>query len=201
MKRVELAQLLADAKMQQQFYNDLDNGAVAIIPTDTLYGFAVGAHLPAAVARIYQIKNRDARKPLILFLEQIKQLQQIGFDLSSVLRQSLQQYWPGALTAILDKPDHLDLSAFSFAKIGVRIPAHGRLLKLLAGYQHKLLTTSANRSGASSDCDPGQLATEFASEVDWLLDDGVLSPSLPSTVADFTVIPPVVLRQGSCKLF
>ncbi|MBU1109232.1 MAG: threonylcarbamoyl-AMP synthase [Candidatus Riflebacteria bacterium] len=200
MKRVELTQLLADAALLKQFYDDLDNGAVAIIPTDTLYGFAVAAHMPVAVARIYQIKNRDAQKPLILFLEQIEQLRQTGFELPLPLMQRLQQYWPGALTAILHKPGHSDISAFTFDKIGVRIPAHRQLLQFLAGYQHKLLTTSANRSGAPSDSDPEQLAAEFSSEVDWLLDDGVLSPSLPSTVADFTVVPPVILRQGGLKL-
>ncbi|HAE38208.1 MAG TPA: threonylcarbamoyl-AMP synthase [Candidatus Riflebacteria bacterium] len=200
MKQVELVQLLADAVMLKQFYDDLDHGAVVIIPTDTLYGFAVAAHLPAAVARIYEIKNRDARKPLILFLDQIEQLPQSGFNLTSELEQNLQQYWPGALTAILHKPDHKDLSAFTFEKIGVRIPAHAQLQQLLAGYGHKLLTTSANRSGEPSDCDPACLAEEFAGEIDWLIDGGVLKPALPSTVADFTVSPPTILRQGSLRL-
>jgi len=200
MKRVKVSHLLVDQPLLQQFYGDLDAGAVAIIPTDTLYGFAVAAHLSSAVVRIYQIKNRDARKPLILFLEQIEQLQQTGFELSPQLIQSLQQYWPGALTAILYKPDYKDLSAFTFDKIGVRIPAHQQLLQLLTNYQHKLLTTSANRSGEPSDCDPDKLAAEFADEADWLIDGGILSPSLPSTVADFTTTPPTILRQGSLRL-
>lgn len=186
--------------MLGQFYDDLDAGAVAIIPTDTLYGFAVAAHLPAAVARIYAIKNRDARKPLILFLDKIEQLVNTGFNLAPELAYSLEQYWPGALTAILHKPDHQDLSAFTFEKLGVRIPAHAQLQQLLSGYHHKLLTTSANRSGEPSDCDPAKLAAEFAGEIDWLIDGGVLKPSLPSTVADFTVSPPAVLRQGSLKI-
>jgi len=200
MKRVNIAQLLADSSMLGQFYDDLDAGAVAIIPTDTLYGFAVAAHLPDAVARIYAIKNRDARKPLILFLTAIEQLAQNGFDASSDLLATLQKHWPGALTAILHKPENQHFCAFSFAKLGVRIPAHEQLLKLLTGYHHKLLTTSANRSGEPSDCDPDKLAAEFAGEIDWLIDGGVLKPSLPSTVADFTVTPPLILRQGALKL-
>jgi len=200
MKRVNIKQLLADSVMLGQFYDDLDAGAVAIIPTDTLYGFAVAAHLPDAVARIYAIKNRDARKPLILFLNAIEQLAQNGFDLSPDLLPVLQKHWPGALTAILHKPEHQHLRAFTFAKLGVRIPEHQQLLTLLSGYQHKLLTTSANRSGEPSDCDPGKLAAEFAGEIDWLIDGGILKPSLPSTVADFTVEPPLILRQGALKL-
>ncbi len=200
MKRVNIKQLLADSVILGQFYDDLDAGAVAIIPTDTLYSFAVAAHLPDAVARIYAIKNRDARKPLILFLNAIEQLAQNGFEVSPELLATLQKHWPGALTAILPKPEHQHLCAFTFAKLGVRIPAHAQLQQLLAGYRHKLLTTSANRSGEPSDCDPDKLAAEFAGEVDWLIDGGVLKPSLPSTVADFTVFPPTILRQGSLKL-
>jgi L-threonylcarbamoyladenylate synthase len=196
MKRVDISQLLADQALLEQLCSDLDAGAVVIIPTDTLYGFAVAAHLPAAVARIYAIKNRDARKPLILFLSAIEQLAQKGFDVSPNLLATLQKHWPGALTAILQKPEHPHLRAFTFDRLGVRIPAHRPLLQLLAGYQHKLLTTSANRSGEPSDCDPDKLAAEFAGEVDWLIDGGVLKPSLPSTVADFTVDPPLILRQG-----
>ena len=82
----------------------------------------------------------------------------------------------------------------------MRIPAHEQLLKLLAGYKHKLLTTSANRSGEPSDCDPGKLAADFAGEIDWLIDGGLLKPSLPSTVADFTVAPPLILRQGTVRI-
>ncbi len=200
MKRVEISQLLADQVLLEQLYSDLDAGAVVIIPTDTLYGFAVAAHLPAAVARIYAIKNRDARKPLILFLNAIEQLAKNGFEVSSDVLTTLQKHWPGALTAILPKPDHPELAAFAFEKLGVRIPAHEQLLKLLAGYKHKLLTTSANRSGEPSDCDPDKLAAEFAGEIGWLIDGGVLKPSLPSTVADFTVDPPLILRQGVIKL-
>ncbi len=200
MKRVAITQLLLDNELKRCFYSDLDQGAIAIIPTDTLYGFAVAAHLPAAVARLYAIKNRDARKPLILFLNKLEQLEQNGFELKPELLQVLQKYWPGALTAILQKPEHQQLCAFTFAKIGVRIPAHEQLLQLLNAYQNKLLTTSANRSGEPSDCGPDKLADGFSSEVDWLIDGGVLKPSLPSTVADFTLSPPLVLRQGGLKL-
>lgn len=200
MKRIDILQLLADQALLSQLYSDLDAGAVAIIPTDTLYGFAVAAHLPDAVARIYAIKNRDARKPLILFLNAIEELAQNGFDVSSGLLETLQKHWPGALTAILHKPENQHFCAFTFGKLGVRIPAHQQLLQLLAGYQHKLLTTSANRSGEPSDCDPDKLAADFAGEIDWLIDGGVLKPSLPSTVADFTVTPPLILRQGAIKI-
>ena len=88
------------------------------------------------------------------------------------------------------------MSDFSFPTIGVRAPNHKELLELLEYLPVKLLTTSANRSGAPSDIDPDVIEDEFSNEVDWLIDDGILPSGVPSTVADFTSYPPKILRQG-----
>ena len=200
MKKVSMAELLTDKKMLGEFCVSMQNGAVAILPTDTLYGFAVAANRQAAVSRIYQIKNRSAHKPLILFIHEIAELKKIGFEILPGVYDVLLEHWPGALTAILKKPDHESLSCFDFPTLGVRIPAHAQLLQLLAALPVKLLTTSANRSGDPSDIDPENIAREFLHEIDWFVDGGLLAGALPSTVADFTVRPPKVLRQGGLIL-
>ena len=43
MKRVSVDQLLKDKQLWNEFSVSLQNGGVAVIPTDTLYGFAVAA--------------------------------------------------------------------------------------------------------------------------------------------------------------
>ena len=68
MKRIKINELLDNKTLLKQFCEDMKNGAVAVIPTDTLYGFGVSFNSPEAVQKVYNIKNRDARKPLILFL-------------------------------------------------------------------------------------------------------------------------------------
>lgn len=200
MKRVRIAELIADKKLLAEFYDDMTGGAVAVIPTDTLYGFAVASHRCDAVAKIYKIKNRDAQKPLILFLEKVEWLKKLQFDLSAAITDYLLQVWPGALTAVLPRPLIAGLDAFAFPTVGVRIPDHQELRALLADFPGYFLTTSANRSGNSSDNDPQKIAEEFDQEVDWLIDGGVLQPSLPSTVVDFSVCPPRVLRHGTVTL-
>lgn len=197
MKRILIAELLADQKLLTEFYADMNDGAVAVIPTDTLYGFAVASRCSNAVAKIYKIKNRDAQKPLILFLEKVEWLKKLQFDVSSAINAFLLQAWPGALTAVLPRPLIAGLDAFTFPTIGVRIPDHQQLLALLASYSGFFLTTSANRSGNPSDNDPQKIADEFAEEVDWLIDGGILQQTLPSTVVDFSVSPPRVLRHGA----
>ncbi len=200
MKRVLIDQLLNDKNLWNEFSISLQNGSVAVIPTDTLYGFAVAADCEKAVARVYEIKNRSSRKPLILFVDRIEELENLGFELKDELPVQLKKYWPGALTAVLPAPAHPQLSAFNFSTMGVRIPDHKMLLEMLRRLPVRLLTTSANRSGDPSDVNPDVIAAEFAGEIDWLVDDGTLPEGVASTVVDFTRLPPVILRQGKIKL-
>lgn len=200
MKRVSVDQLLKDKQLWNEFSVSLQNGAVAVIPTDTLYGFAVAADCEKAVARVYEIKNRSSRKPLILFVDRIEELAKLGFELKDGLPEQLKKYWPGALTAVLPAPGHPQLRAFNFSTMGVRIPNHQMLLEIIRRLPVRLLTTSANRSGDPSDVNPDVIAAEFAGEIDWLVDGGILPEGMASTVADFTQSPPVILRQGKIKL-
>ena len=200
MKRVPVDHLLKDKQLWNEFSVSLQNGGVAVIPTDTLYGFAVAADCEKAVARVYEIKNRSSRKPLILFVDRIEELAKLGFELKDGLPEQLKKYWPGALTAVLPAPGHPQLRAFNFSTMGVRIPNHQMLLEIIRRLPVRLLTTSANRSGDPSDVNPDVIASEFAGEIDWLIDGGILPEGMASTVADFTKSPPVILRQGKIKL-
>ena len=42
----------------------IKNGGVVIFPTDTVYGIGCDPYNEDAVERIYELKNRDSRKPL-----------------------------------------------------------------------------------------------------------------------------------------
>lgn len=200
MKRIKIHDLLEDKSSLNQFCNDMKNGAVAVIPTDTLYGFAVSYNSKEAVEKVYRIKNRDARKPLILFVTKVEELNNLGLNTSQENQLIINNNWPGALTAVLTKPSTGELSSFNYPTIGVRAPNHKELLKLLDILPIKLLTTSANRSGEPSDTNPDNIAKEFENEVDWFIEDGILPSGVPSTVADFTLYPPKILRQGKIKI-
>lgn len=196
MKRIKIKELLSDKSSLKQFCEDMKNGAVAVIPTDTLYGFAVSYNSKEAVEKVYQIKNRDSRKPLILFVTDVKELDKLGLKANEESKAIINSNWPGGLTAVLQKPSYGELSDFNFPTIGVRAPNHEELLELLSILPVKLLTTSANRSGAPSDTNPDNIEEEFKSEIDWLIEDGILPCGVPSTVVDFTSKPPKILRQG-----
>ena len=196
MKRVKLDALLNDDKLRAEFYNEMKAGAVAVIPTDTLYGFAVDADSDKAVKRVYEIKGREANKPFILFVNKLEELSRLGISGSDFAGKILSKYWPGALTGILNFKKSLFLKAFTHETIGVRIPGKQKLLELMEKYHGYWLTTSANKSQSTNLSNPDEIAQEFASQIDWLIDDGFLKDAEGSTIVNFTLKEPVVLRQG-----
>jgi L-threonylcarbamoyladenylate synthase len=200
MKKINIKSLLTDQIQLKNFFSDLQAGAAAIIPTDTLYGIAVDGNLPQAVKKVYDIKNRDAQKPLILFVENIDKLKNFGIFPDEKQKDILKQYWPGALTAIFSFCERQKLSGFSHPTIGIRVPDHQPLLQVLQKYPGNLLTTSANRSGLPSHPDPEVLFNEFKNDIEWLIEDGILTDARPSTVVDMSQRKFKILRQGSIKL-
>ncbi len=200
MKRVKIDSLLNDKTLFLEFNSSMANGAVAILPTDTLYGFAADSSSKDAVRKIYEIKGRDEQKPFILFMDKMERIKEINLQFPEVWVPGLLEIWPGALTAIVDiKKKCDDLKAFDFSSIGVRIPDHQKLLSLLGIYSGFFLTTSANRSDQGNIFNPDELQKEFESEVDWLIDDGVLKNSKASTVVRLLPDSAQVLRQGAVE--
>lgn len=191
--------LLETPGQWSRFVETMKAGAVAAVPTDTLYGLAADADSPDGVRAIYEAKGRGEEKPLILFLPDALGLGALGIEPDGRVRRILEENWPGGLTAVFPLSG-TPLAAFRYQTLGVRVPAHPDLLRLLRAYPGRLLTTSANISGEPPLSDAASIASVFAGRVAWVLDGGRLEASPPSTVADFSSWPPRILRQGKTRL-
>lgn len=194
-----IPELLNSPDLWPRFVEAMKAGAIAALPTDTLYGLAADADALSGVRAIYRAKGRGEEKPLILFLPDASGLATLGIEPDERVRRILDKNWPGGLTAVFPlsgKP----LAAFGYPTLGVRVPAHPDLLKLLRAYPGRLLTTSANISGEPPLSGVDSISSAFAGSVAWILDGGRLEPSSPSTVADFSSWPPRILRQGKIRL-
>lgn len=123
----------------------LQAGAVALMPTDTLPALAA---LPEHAARIWSLKARPADKPLILMGADLEQLLGIlGIPWRREWLELAERGWPGALTLVLPAAGPwVDLLHPGGRDLGLRIPAcpPARDLLRLSG---PLATTSANPSG------------------------------------------------------
>ena len=124
-----------------------------IVPTDTVYGLVCRYDSKTAVEKIYKLKKRDKKKPLILLgynWKALKKFVTVGTLHATSLRRLIKQ-WPGPLTIILPAsklvPRFLNKG---FQTIGIRVPNNKFLLKLLKHCPEQILaSTSANFSGKS----------------------------------------------------
>ena len=199
MQRVTFAQIAADAGLWQDLVGDLQRGGVLVLPTDTLYGFAVDGDSRSGVEAVYRLKSRESRKPLIVLIDSAEKLSRLGIAVSPRVREFLERFWPGPLTGVFPFVGSAGLSAFTHATIGVRVPDHPELRAFLASYPGFLLTTSANISGQAPVFSVDELPVKFPVGVAGMIDGGNLPLSEPSTVADMGCWPPRVLRPGKAK--
>ncbi|MES3516225.1 MAG: L-threonylcarbamoyladenylate synthase [Natronomonas sp.] len=127
----------------------IEDGGLAVYPTETVYGLGADGLDPAAVEAVFEAKQRDRSKPVSLAVASVE-------DISSYARLTddalafCEQFLPGPVTVVLPRrsvvPDVLVAGA---ERVGVRVPDHDIARRLIRG-AGPLTATSANRSGQPS---------------------------------------------------
>ena len=162
----------------------LQSGGVGVLPTDTLYGLVGYALDPDVVSRIYDLKERNIDKPLIVLIADIAQLEEFGVVLSSTLQEKLISHWPGKVTIILETVDeqfsYLDRG---FGKIAFRLPDDDELRDLIRT-TGPLVAPSANVEGAPPAKNVEEARAYFGTSVDFYVDVGNLEGPA-STIIEF----------------
>lgn len=120
-----------------------------IVPTDTVYGLVSRYDSKSAVEKIYKLKKRDRKKPLILLGYNWKALKRF-VHVKAHCKVPLQK-WPGPFTIVLPASKKVPkVLNKGFKTIGVRVPNNKFLLRLLKQSPEQVLaSTSANISGKS----------------------------------------------------
>jgi L-threonylcarbamoyladenylate synthase len=169
-----------------------NEGGIIALPTDTVYGLAVDGTNEGALKKLIGIKHRK-EKPFTFFVSKS--------DISNFAvvakRRIVDFFIPGPLTVILKKKPGVSLP-LTTDKVGIRIPQHDFILRLLNLYQKPLAVTSANISGEPPLTSPYDIVEHFT-EVSIVVDGGTVY-SLPSTVLDLTKTPPLVMRKGAVPI-
>ncbi len=181
----------------------LKNGGVIAFPTDTVYGLACSPSSEQAVKKIYALKGRDFKKPLVLMCADLAAAQTLTGPWGSDVLDIAQRYWPGALTLILPRNERTvpDAVMAGGDRVGIRIPGNTALLTLLSSLPFPLAVTSANRSGEKELLSAKEVDILFGKELDGIVnDDTALQGGIPSTVVDVSTVPWKVLRQGPVKI-
>jgi len=174
-------------------YNAIENGEIIVYPTDTLYGFGVDATNTEAIQKLNQLKRRV--QPLSIIIESINHISKYAI-IDTKLESELNIIFPGKYTALLiAKENYLSpLVQSGSNKIGIRIPNHFFPLKLIKLLKNPIITTSINRHGNEALNDVTQIEIDFPN-ID-IFEDSSHTPSIGSTIIDFSISPLEVIRKG-----
>jgi tRNA threonylcarbamoyl adenosine modification protein (Sua5/YciO/YrdC/YwlC family) len=179
----------------------LRSGGLVIYPTDTTYGLGCDFFSKRAIARIYQLKNLDAKHPLSFLCADLSEVARYGV-VDNANYRILRHHTPGQYTFILPATRETPkIVAGNARTVGVRIPKSPVALALIRELGHPIISTTVTRHpnpGAPLN-DPDEIERCFGRSVEALCDSGPLSGT-PSSVVDLTQSPPQVLREGGGDL-
>ena len=104
--------------------NILKNDGVIAFVTDTVWGIGCLPNSEKAVKRIYEIKHREAKKPLILMSYDIYPLfDYLKQPIEKEAQKLVKKYFPGALTLVLEKSENTpDYITSNLSTVGIRVP-------------------------------------------------------------------------------
>lgn len=177
----------------------MKEGGVAVIPTDTVYGFSGIVDIDTSFdtdEKIRSIKGRSEDKPLIQLIARPEDLFLYTDD--SVPDELLEK-WPGPLTIIVKIKKDCALGK-KFSTVAFRCPGDEWLRKIISLSGAPLYSTSVNRSGSPVIEEIRGIIDEFDSEVDLIVQDGDKNGSLPSTIVSLVDGNMKVIRQGAVKV-
>ena len=190
MGRVTPAQIAAAARA-------LRAGELVAFPTETVYGLGADARNPTAVRRIFAIKGRPARHPLIVHLPDIGELAAWAREVPEQARRLAERFWPGPLTLVLPRAEGVEDSVTGGQDtVALRVPANPVAQQLLAAFGGGIAAPSANRYGRVSPTCAEHVREEFGETVPIVLDGGECAIGLESTIVAFQDGVARLLRPG-----
>ena len=179
----------------------LANGGLVAIPTETVYGLSAAISNEDAIAKIFVVKGRPNNHPLIVHIANIDELHTVAVDIHHDAIKLAHACWPGPLTLLLKRNQNVPMSVTGGREtVAVRIPDNAFTRQMIINLGSPIAAPSANRFGKVSPTTAQHVCDDLQSDVDLIVDDGASSVGVESTIVDFTVSPPQLLRPGGIPL-
>lgn len=179
-------------------------GKVAVLPTDTVYGFSalalvMGADGPKKSGldlKIDQIKKSPESKPLIELISEPSDIRKYA---GQEIPSKIMEKWPGALT-VLVKNNAWYKALTGREATAFRCPGDEWLRQVISLCGGPIYSTSVNFSGKPVLEAEADILRDFGGLVDLYVSDGDKKNALPSTLVSLLDGEPKVLRQGAVRL-
>lgn len=177
----------------------LENDGVIAFVTDTVWGIGCLPTSEHAVKKIYEIKHRDSKKPLILMSNDIEPLRKYVKPLTKKAEELVKKHFAGALTLVVEKseltPDYI---TSGLNTVGIRVPNNKVFAEICSCVEGNVLaTTSANLSNEPPALTYEEAVKYIGNSVDLVVEDfGEKAQGHASTVAGIFSDSIKIFRQG-----
>ncbi len=170
------------------------------IPTETVYGLAGNAYSNKATLKIFKLKKRVRKNPLIVHYHSLKMLRNDCIT-NNQFYKLYKHFCPGPITFILKlkKDSKISKNVTNNKKtLAVRFPKHSITKKLLKLLDYPLAAPSANISSKISPISKKDVQEEFGKKIKFVIDGGRSKIGLESTIISL-VNRPKILRLGGIE--
>ncbi len=173
----------------------LKEGAVGVVPTDTIYGLCASALKKEAVERVYKIKKRKRDKPVIVLISSLDDLAIFGIKPKPWQERILKKAWPGKVSFILPcRSKKFSYLCRGKRSLAFRLPRARDILRILK-VSGPLVAPSANPEGLPPAETIAEARRYFAKKV-FYWGRGSRS-SKPSTLVDLREKEVKLIRRGA----
>src|SRR5258705_872906 len=172
-------------------------GDVVALPTETVYGLAANALNEETVRRIFEIKGRPSRNPIIVHVASYEMAGNCVSEWNDAAEKLAKSFWPGPLTIALPKSSIIpDAITGGGNTVGVRWPSHPLIQEVIRQCGFPLAAPSANLSNQLSPTTAEHVAKSLGEKIPLIVDGGAAHVGIESTVVDVSVSPARLLRPG-----
>jgi L-threonylcarbamoyladenylate synthase len=167
----------------------LENGAVLVCPTDTVYGLVCDAMNQNAVEKIFEIKNRERNKSLAVFVKDMELAKEFA-EIDEIQEEIIKKSWPGVTTFVIRaKGQKLSPLVYKDGTIAMRAPNYSLIKGIFTKFKKPLAQTSANISGQPATTKIKEIISQFENQEaqpNFVVDVGDLAENNPSAIIDLT---------------
>lgn len=176
----------------------IKRGGIVAFPTETVYGLGANVFDEAAVAKIFEAKERPADNPLIAHIATVEQIKELATEVTETATLLIDAFFPGPLTVVLKKRYEVPLIATAgLDTIGIRMPGSDLAHRFLMASGTPVVAPSANLSGRPSPTTWQAALEDLDGRIDCILQGDATQIGIESTVVDCTGAEPVILRSGA----
>ena len=177
--------------------NELTNGNVVVIPTDTVFGLACSIYNENAIKKIFQIKQRPLQQPLSIAIKNKEYFNIVSKEISDIANKIIDKYFPGQVTIVLKKTNLVsNIITGNQDYVGIRIPDDKNIQYILNNIDFPIVLTSANIHGYPNCESVYEVNNQIGEHVNYILDGKINKNKYESTVVKVVGDKIDILRQG-----